>query len=280
MARKAIAIHSQSDHVPPTVYILSDSLGETGEVLAKAAASQFNSDRLTIRRVLFLNSAQQITASLTEAKKVGAIVIYTLVCPKLKSILETQARLLDLIAIDVMGPIIQALETVYKLPPQNQPGLIWKGDEAYFKKVAAVDFAVKLDDGKEPGGLPEAEIIIIGISRTYKTPLCMYLAHKGFKAANIPLVPEVAVPAELFAVPVKRIVGLTIQPSRLLAIRQERLKTMGVSDNVDYANYARILTELEYADAVMRKLGCPVLDVTNRAIEETAAKVLEIYAEE
>ncbi len=107
--------------------------------------------------------------------------------------------------------------------------------------------------------------------------MCIYLAHKGFKAANVPLIPEAKVPEELFAVPVKRIVGLTIKPARLLDIRQERLEIMGVSANVDYANYSRILAELEYADAVMRKLGCPVLDVTNRATEETAAKVLEIY---
>ena len=261
----------------PIVYILSDSLGETGEVLAKAAASQFNSGSLEIRRVPFLDSVQQIAESLMEAKRVGAIVIYTLVCPNLKLALETKARLLDLIAIDVMGPIVQALETVYKFPPQNQPGLIRKVDEAYYKKVEAIEFAVKFDDGKEPHSLPKAEIIIVGISRTSKTPLCIYLAHKGFKAANVPLVPEVKAPDELFAVPAKRIIGLTIKPARLLDIRQERLKTMGVSTDVDYANYSRILTELEYADAVMRKLGCPVIDVTNRATEETAAKVLEFY---
>jgi len=256
---------------------LSDSVGETGETLAKAAASQFNFAHLEIRRAPFLNSSQQVEDTLIEAKRADAIVVYTLVSPVLRAALETKSHLLGLNAIDAMGPIIGALERVYHLPPQNQPGLIRKIDEAYFKKVEAIEFAVKFDDAKEPRGILRAEIVIVGVSRTSKTPLCIYLAHKGYKAANVPLVPEVEVPAELFRVPVKRIVGLTIKPSRLLEIRYERLESMGLSRDVDYANYPRILAELEYADAVMRKLGCPVIDVTSKGTEETAAKVLEFY---
>lgn len=122
-----------------------------------------------------------------------------------------------------------------------------------------------------------AEIVLIGVSRTSKTPVCMYLAHKGVKAANVPLVPEVKLPEELFALPPGRVVGLTINPNFLNEIRLERLKTLGLTANAEYASLSRILCELEYAEGVMKKLGCPVIDVTNRAVEETASKVLEIY---
>ncbi|QJW49147.1 kinase/pyrophosphorylase [bacterium BFN5] len=261
----------------PIVYILSDSIGETGEVVVKAAASQFASGPVKFHRVPFLISAKQVEEALIEAADAGGIVVYTLVRPDLKAFLEQKAKQLQLVAVDVMGPIIDALKQVTEMQPKNEPGVIRKIDEAYFSKVEAIEFAVKYDDGKEPRGLLKADIVIIGISRASKTPLCMYLAHKGIKAANLPLVPEVPPPAELYQVPPQRVVGLTIKPALLFEIRKERLKSMGLSPAADYASFERILQELEYADNIMRKVGCPVLDVTNKATEETAAKVLEFY---
>jgi len=246
-------------------------------VVVKAAASQFASGPVKFHRVPFLISAKQVEEALTEAADAGAIVVYTLVRPDLKVFLEQKAKQLQLVAVDVMGPIIDALKQVTELQPKNEPGVIRKIDEAYFSKVEAIEFAVKYDDGKEPRGLLKADIVIIGISRASKTPLCMYLAHKGIKAANLPLVPEVPPPAELYQVPPQRVVGLTIKPALLFEIRKERLKSMGLSPAADYASFERILQELEYADSIMRKVGCPVLDVTNKATEETAAKVLEFY---
>ncbi len=261
----------------PIVYILSDSIGETGEVVVKAAASQFNSGHIDFRRVPFLISTKQVEEALIEAVDAGGVVIYTLVRPDLKAFLEQKAGELQLVTVDVMGPIMEALKQIIHLPPKNEPGVIRKIDEAYFSKVEAIEFAVKYDDGKEPRGLLKADIAVIGISRASKTPLCMYLAHKGIKAANLPLVPEVPPPAELYQIDPQRVVGLTIKPALLFEIRKERLKTMGLSPAADYASYERILQELEYADSIMRKVGCPVLDVTNKATEETAAKVLEFY---
>lgn len=246
-------------------------------MVVKAAASQFASGPVKFHRVPFLISAKQVEEALTEAADAGAIVVYTLVRPDLKVFLEQKAKQLQLVAVDVMGPIIDALKQVTELQPKNEPGVIRKIDEAYFSKVEAIEFAVKYDDGKEPRGLLKADIVIIGISRASKTPLCMYLAHKGIKAANLPLVPEVPPPAELYQVPPQRVVGLTIKPALLFEIRKERLKSMGLSPAADYASFERILQELEYADSIMRKVGCPVLDVTNKATEETAAKVLEFY---
>lgn len=246
-------------------------------MVVKAAASQFASGPVKFHRVPFLISAKQVEEALIEAADAGGIVVYTLVRPDLKAFLEQKAKQLQLVAVDVMGPIIDALKQVTELQPKNEPGVIRKIDEAYFSKVEAIEFAVKYDDGKEPRGLLKADIVIIGISRASKTPLCMYLAHKGIKAANLPLVPEVPPPAELYQVPPQRVVGLTIKPALLFEIRKERLKSMGLSPAADYASFERILQELEYADSIMRKVGCPVLDVTNKATEETAAKVLEFY---
>ncbi|GBG58412.1 putative pyruvate, phosphate dikinase regulatory protein [Sporomusaceae bacterium FL31] len=246
-------------------------------MVVKAAASQFASGPVKFHRVPFLISAKQVEEALIEAADAGGIVVYTLVRPDLKVFLEQKAKQLQLVAVDVMGPIIDALKQVTELQPKNEPGVIRKIDEAYFSKVEAIEFAVKYDDGKEPRGLLKADIVIIGISRASKTPLCMYLAHKGIKAANLPLVPEVPPPAELYQVPPQRVVGLTIKPALLFEIRKERLKSMGLSPAADYASFERILQELEYADSIMRKVGCPVLDVTNKATEETAAKVLEFY---
>lgn len=261
----------------PIVYILSDSIGETGEVVVKAAASQFDSGHIDIRRVPYLNSTRQIEEALLEAKEANAAVVYTLVNPHLKKFLETKAHELDLVHADVMGPIIKAIKDITHLKPKNEPGIIRRIDEEYFSKVEAIEFAVKFDDGKEPRGLLRADIVIIGVSRASKTPLCMYLAHKGIKAANIPLVPEITPPPELFQVSPGKVVGLTINPTLLYEIRKERLKTMGLSPTADYANWQRIMEELEYAEGIMRKIGCPIIDVTNKATEETAAKVLELY---
>ncbi|MBC7344124.1 MAG: kinase/pyrophosphorylase, partial [Clostridia bacterium] len=136
---------------------------------------------------------------------------------------------------------------------------------------------VKCDDGKDPRGILMADLVLIGVSRTSKTPVCMYLAHKMIKTANVPLVPEVSPPEELFMIPSKKIIGLTISPHQLYEIRQERLKVLGLTQEAGYSSLERIMEELEYADAIMKRLGCRVIDVTNRAVEETASRVLEIY---
>ena len=138
-----------------------------------------------------------------------------------------------------------------------------------------MEFAVKYDDGKNPLGLLKADVVIIGVSRTSKTPLSMYLAHKQIKVANVPLVPELAPPEELFKVPPYKIIGLLIDPFKLNEIRSERLKTMGLSDTATYADMKRIDDELAYAKGIMRRLPCQIINVSNRAIEETAGIIME-----
>lgn len=245
--------------------------------MVKAAASQFNGGQIDIRRIPYLNTPREVEDALTEVAACEAAVVYTLVRPDLKAALEAKAGELGLTCVDIMGPILAAITSVTGMAPRLEPGLIRRMDEAYFNKVEAVEFAVKYDDGKQPWGLAKADLVITGVSRTSKTPLCMYLAHKGLKAANVPLMPEVAPPDELFALPAGKVVGLTINPAHLYEVRRERLKVLGLAEGVDYANLERIYQELDYAQRIMHRLGCPIIDVTSRAVEETAAKILEYY---
>lgn len=265
-----------NSHVP-ILFIVSDSLGETAEWVAKAAASQFNGGQVIIRRVSHVQDLSIIDETLDHAKQQSAVVAFTIVVPELKRHLLERSAELEVHAVDVLSPMLEALESSIGRPPQYKAGLLHQLDADYFRRVEAIEFAVKYDDGREtPRGLAQADVALIGVSRTSKTPVSMYLAHKSLKVLNIPLVPEAPPPEELF-LPHNRskIVGLTIRPDKLNLIRKERLKAMGLMTESNYASHERILDELVYSDATIKRLGCPVIDVSNKAVEETAGIILE-----
>jgi len=243
----------------------------------KAATSQFNSIKIDIRRIPFLSSPREVEDALLEVSSCHAAVVYTFVRPDLKETLMSKSQQLGLICVDVMGPILDVIKNLTKATPRYEPGLIRKLDDAYFNKIDAIDFAVMYDDGKQPWDLSKADIVIIGVSRTSKTPLSMYLACHGVKAANVPLIPEVVPPEGLFELPPHKVFGLTLSPTQLSAVRKERLKTMGLAQTVDYAKMERINEELSFSESIMRRIGCRVINVTNRAVEEIAAKILDYY---
>lgn len=261
----------------PGVYIVSDSIGETAEMVVRAAASQFNSGTMEIRRVPNISDTDTLDEIVQQAAAHGFMIAYTLVVDELGFYLREKAHDANVVCIDVLGPLMQAFKSVSNIEPKKEAGLLRKVDEMYYRRVEAVEFAVRYDDGKDPRGINLADIVLVGVSRTSKTPLSMYLAHKRIKVANVPLVPEVAPPEELFKAERGKVIGLVIQPEQLNHIRAERLKTLGLKGQASYANYERILEELEFARDVMKRLGCPVIDVTNKAVEETASKILEIY---
>ncbi|MBE3555764.1 MAG: kinase/pyrophosphorylase [Firmicutes bacterium] len=253
---------------------MSDAAGETAEFVARAAAAQFDGSIAEIRRVPYVSDEETIRDIIEEAAAVGASMIFTLVVPALRNCAIETAQQLGVRAIDVLGPVIDALTEETGLTPRWEPGLTHRLDDDYFRRVEAIEFAVKYDDGKDVRGLMRADVVLIGVSRTSKTPLSMYLAHQSLKVANVPLVPEVPPSPELFTLPRKRIFGLTIDPYKLADIRRERLRSMGLDISSNYADLGRIVEELQYADQVMKRLGCLVIDVTNRAVEETAALIL------
>ncbi len=260
------------------IYAISDSIGETAESVSRAAVSQFNSENnYEIRRFPYINEEQQILEILEEAKNENSTIVFTIVVPELRNILLDRADKLNIPCVDVMTPIVNAIEAVLKVPSRQEPGLIRKLDERYFKKIEAIEFAVKYDDGRDPRGLTQADIVLIGVSRTSKTPLSMYLAHKNLRVANIPLVPEVLPPRELYEIEQRKIIGLTTDPIKLVEIRRERLKALGLKDEASYASMQRILKELDYAEKIMKKLNCPVIDVSSKAVEESASIILGIF---
>lgn len=259
----------------PEVYVVSDSLGDTAESVAKATISQFD-ENIDVVRVPFIRHAEQVEKVVEEAAEHHAVVCHTLVSPELRQTFEKIAEAKHVRYVDILGPMMDMVGTITTSKPRMKPGIIHKLDEEYFKKVEAIEFAVKYDDGKNPAGFAKADIVLIGVSRTSKTPLSMYMAHKKYKVANLPLVPEVPLPEEIFHVPPYRIIGLIIDPYKLNTIRAERMKALGFSGSANYMDIARIQDELTYAKEVMRQLHCLVIDVSNKAIEETASRIMAI----
>ncbi len=258
------------------IYVISDALGETAEFVSRAAAAQFLGVKTRIRRVPYVRDELHLENIMEEAVAEQAILVYTLVLKDLRNYLEKKAIEKGLKTVDILGPLLGALTSQTGLEPTHTPNAIHRLDEQYFRKVEAIEFAVKYDDGKDSRGVLYADVVLIGVSRTSKTPLSMYLAYKGLKAANIPLVPEVNPPEELFNISPRKVIGLILRPELLNQIRTERLKTLGLGASSDYANLERIMQELEYARSIMRRIGCSTIDATGKAVEETASIVLEI----
>jgi regulator of PEP synthase PpsR (kinase-PPPase family) len=263
-------------HQNPIVYVVSDSVGETAEFVVRAVASQFNGGRVEIRRVSYVDDIEPIREVVQAAKDVNALIGYTLVLPEMRQAMMDEAAANGVVAVDILGPMIDAFAKVSNQTPKNRPGLVHQLDDEYFRRVEAIEFAVKYDDGKDPRGLLRADVVLIGVSRTSKTPLSMFLAHKRLKAANVPLVPEVVPPEELFQIDPRKCIGLTISPDELNLIRTERLKALGLRSQANYAAVERIKMELDYAEKIMNKIGCPVINVSNKAVEETASIILDI----
>ncbi|MBK5251492.1 MAG: kinase/pyrophosphorylase [Peptostreptococcaceae bacterium] len=266
-------------HNQIVIFIVSDSIGETAEQVVRAVLGQFKGNDYVLKRYAFTDTEDKIYNLIDEADEQNAVVAFTIVVPELRNLMVEECESRGVVYNDILSPMIGTFKRAIGTEPLNQPGTIRRLDDKYFKKVEAIEFAVKYDDGKDPRGIKKADIVLIGVSRTSKTPLSMYLAHKNIRVANIPLVPEVPVPDELFEISSKRIIGLITDPEKLNAIRLERLKSMGLSNSAVYADMNRIMEELEYAEKLMRKIGCPFIDVSNKAIEESANTIIQIMKE-
>ena len=260
------------------IYVVSDSVGETADLVTKAAVSQFSGENIVLKRIPFVEDVSTIDEVLSLAEINNGVIAYTLVKPEIRSYMKEKAAKMNVIAYDIIGPLIDILEQKYGTSALNKPGLVRKLDENYFKRVEAIEFAVKYDDGRDPKGILKADVILLGVSRTSKTPLSQFLAHKRVKVANVPLVPEVEPPEELFDIDPNKCIGLRISADKLNHIRKERLKSLGLNDNAVYANMERIQEELDYFDRIVNRLNCPVVDVTNKAVEETANIIIDIIS--
>jgi [pyruvate, water dikinase]-phosphate phosphotransferase / [pyruvate, water dikinase] kinase len=267
-------------HDSVTIFILSDGTGETASTMVRAAMVQYGDREIHIVRNKNIRTEEQIDQILDDVQQKKGIVVYTMVSPQMRKRVFETASEKGIPNVDLMGPLLNAMDSYLgENPADHQAGLLRAVDERYFKRIEAIEYTVKHDDGKTMSALDQADIILVGISRTSKTPLSIFLSHKGWKVANVPLVLNTPIPEELFKVDQRRIVGLTIDPQSLTRIRKKRLEKFGQDPGGEYANMNHIQQELDYATGIFKQnRKWPVFDVTDRALEETAAEILRVVA--
>ncbi len=269
-----------TDPAHKPIFVVSDSTGETAERVVRAALLQFPNHKVRVRLFTRIRDEDAVTEVLTKAGKQNAMVVFTIVRPELREFFHECARKNEVEAVDVIGSLIHKVGTFLEAKPLNIPSAQMPLSAEYFKRVEAIEFAVKSDDGKEPRNLRKADLVLTGVSRTSKTPLSTYLAGRGLKVANVPLVMGVDPPPELYEVPGHKVIALTVEIDLLLEIRKQRLRQLGMPEDANYGLRDHVRTELEFAHAIFRKNpDWMIVNVTNRAIEETATIILEAYKE-
>ncbi|GAA0079366.1 pyruvate, water dikinase regulatory protein [Clostridium sp. CTA-5] len=259
-----------------TIFAVSDSIGETAHQVAIAVSSQFK-EEIEVKRIPYVKTLEDVEDVIKAVEKCeNSIIISTIITVNAREYLTQKGVEKNISVMNVLGPMINVASAILKTQPEYNPGAMRKIDGMYFNRIEAMEFAMQYDDSKDYRGLKNADVVLVGVSRTSKTPLSMYLANKGIKTINIPLMPEVSIPNELYEVDRKKIFGLTINPLQLIEIRKRRLdKFHRITSDIKYAGDERVLEEFEFADKIMRKLGCKTIDVTQRAIEDTALIILE-----
>ena len=262
------------------IYVVSDSTGETAERVTRATLLQFPDHSVRLKLERRMRDRRGLTAILESAAAQEAMVVFTLVRPELRDHFNQQAARLGVRHVDVIGSLISQIGHYLEADPVNIPTGEMPLSKEYFRRVEAIEFAVKSDDGKEPRNLHRADLVLVGVSRTSKTPLSTYLAGRGLKVANVPLVLGVEPPSELHELPGYRVVGLTVDIDQLMDIRRQRLQHLGMPPDANYGHRDHVKAELEYAHAIFRdNPEWMVVDVTNCAIEETATIILEALKE-
>jgi [pyruvate, water dikinase]-phosphate phosphotransferase / [pyruvate, water dikinase] kinase len=260
-----------------TIFILSDGTGETASTIVKAALVQYPDRDISLVRCKNIRTEEQIENMVDEVRSRKGAVVFTVVSHHLREKIEDLCQSQGVPYTDLFGPLLTMFSGYFEKEANFTAGLLRQTDEKYFKRIAAIEFTVKHDDGKEVRDLDKSDIILVGISRTSKTPLSIFLSHKGWKVSNVPIVLNVALPEELFKIDQKKIVGLTIDLEKLARIRKNRLEKLGQDLSSDYASSQYISDELEYANGIFsRNKRWPIFDVTEKALEETASEITRL----
>ena len=261
-----------------TVVIVSDSTGETAINYIKSVTSQFPGLETSIQRRPDIRHIDEIDNIMEELDK-DSVIVMTVADKDLALHLRARAKEKEIIVLDILSYGINKFEELTGRKAVRQPGLIRKLSSGYFKMIDAIEFAIKYDDGKDPRGFLESDLVLVGVSRTSKTPTTMILATKNFKVSNLPLLPESNLPQELFEIDPDRIIGLIIDPDKLSNIRSQRTKSMGIRGESMYFDRDRVEYELDYAKELFKDLDCKVIDVTENTIEQTATEIVQYYFE-
>jgi regulator of PEP synthase PpsR (kinase-PPPase family) len=260
-----------------SVYVISDATGETAERVVRASLLQFADSPVDLQLFARVRLEDEMRRIVLRAHADEALVVFTVVSVHHRELLRRLCEESGVQTVDLIGALIAKLGQFLDARPRGVPGLLHTIGDDYFRRIEAVEFTVKNDDGAEPRSLPTADLVLVGVSRTSKTPLSTFLAQKGYKVANVPLVYGIDPPAELFQVPDERVFGLTIRVEELLRIRQARLRHLGMPGDASYGQREHVTREIAWAQSLFRQHpSWPVIDMTGKAIEETAADILRI----
>ena len=260
-----------------SIFVISDASGNTAEQVVRAALCQFEAN-VELRVWRRIRTIEEADAVLAQAARSEALLVQTLVNPRIAEHVRVRTAELSIVGIDLMGPVLARLALHLHAEPRGLPGTPERLDDAYFRRVQAMEFTVGNDDGRGSGRLARADIVLVGVSRTSKTPVATCLASRGYRVANVPLVRGLAPPADLFALPAGRVFGLTINPRKLVGIRESRLSALGMLGPGEYADHEHVYEEVREALELCRVHGWPVIDVSDMAVEETASEILRLRA--
>jgi regulator of PEP synthase PpsR (kinase-PPPase family) len=260
------------------VIVISDGTGETATAVSRAVMTQFSDRDVYFTRYKNVRKKEQIDAIFSEAAVHHDLVIYTIVSADMREYIAEVARIKHVRTLDVLGPALTTFSNYFDQEPISEPGLLHQVNDEYFKRVEAMEFTLNHDDGRNLNSLHLADVVLVGISRTSKTPLSLYLSLNGLKVTNVPLVMGTSLPKELFNIDQRKIFALTIDPEALKQIRRNRLSRLGAEKLTgDYADEAKVLEELEWANSIFKEnKRWPVFNVTDKALEETAAEIIRL----
>ncbi len=258
------------------VYVVSDATGGTARRVVEAALLQFSGASVTVEQIPNVREVREVRRLVKQAARAGGTIVHTLVLTELRQAMLTEGRRRHVVTIDLMGPLVARLSETLELAPLAKPGLMSHLDESYFERIGAIDYAVRHDDGRNPDDLSQAQLVLVGVSRTSKTPVSIFLAYRGWRVANVPLIANLEPPPQLFQIDRRRVIALTMQPERLVKLRQARMNRMTRGYTLDYARPEHIQEELDWADLIIRREHWPVVDVTNKSIEECAAEIIAL----
>lgn len=267
----------QTNYIPP-VFIVSGGIGSSGEQVVNRVLAQFPDCDVPVITLGNVRRIEEIAEVVKRARDSGGILVHTLIDAHLRSALTDLARDHDVVAIDLIGPLSSRLANVLGREPLGQPGRYRRLHRADFERVAAIEYTMKHDDGQNPEGWSDADVVLVGVSRTGKTPLSIYLSVLGWKVANVPIALDWHPSEKLFELDSRRVVGLTIDPDQLIMLRNQRFRRLGARAPSSYSDPEEIRQELRHALQIIRKSGFAVIDVTDQPIETSADEVIKLIA--
>jgi regulator of PEP synthase PpsR (kinase-PPPase family) len=264
---------------PQRMIIVSDGTGETASNIVQAAMVQFGEFEPSYLRYKNIRTEKQIAAIFEDLQSERDLVIFTLVSASLRTMLLQKSREKNISCVDLLGSLLTGLANFFGTQPKMVAGLLHDVNENYFLRIDAMEYTISHDDGRDLTHLDAADLVILGVSRTSKTPLSMYLSTKGWKVANIPIIAGFTIPKEIFEIDQKKIVCLTIDLDDLAAIRRARLERLGHERGGEYADPQKVSDEIDYANELFRKnRKWPVFNVTGKALEETASEIVKLMS--